>query len=136
MNHTFLYDARIGALLFEQDNTVKKISVPVHNREPQAWRIFMENLQRHRLPLAAAFAFLKRFVDETGIGSVSGFFGAYAGMAVVMRRFLGRLPDRIGPKRVLFPALASLAVGYLVLAFAETPRDVVIAGALCGAGHG
>jgi MFS family permease len=88
------------------------------------------------LALASAFAFLKRFVDETGIGSVSGFFGAYAGMAVVMRLFFGRLPDRIGAKRVLFPALASLAAGYLVLAFAETPRDVVIAGALCGGGHG
>jgi MFS family permease len=88
------------------------------------------------LALASAFAFLKRFVDETGIGSVGGFFGAYAGMAVVMRLFFGRLPDRVGPKRVLFPALVSLATGYLVLAFAEAPRDVVIAGALCGAGHG
>ena len=88
------------------------------------------------LALASAFAFLKRFVDETGIGSVGGFFSAYAGTAVVMRLFLGRLPDRLGVKRVLFPALASLAAGYLVLAGAELPRDVVIAGALCGAGHG
>jgi len=88
------------------------------------------------IALAAMFTFLKTFVMQTGVGSVGGFFSAYAGIALVLRIFLGWLPDRVGAKRLLFPALATLAVGFLVLAVAASPRDVLIAGALCGAGHG
>ncbi len=88
------------------------------------------------LALASAFAFLRRFVDETGIGTVGGFFAAYAGAAIAVRIFLGWLPDRVGPKRVLFPALGVLALGFLVLAGASEARDVMLAGILCGIGHG
>jgi len=88
------------------------------------------------LALAAVFTFLKTFVMHTGIGSVGGFFSAYAGVALALRIFLGWLPDRVGAKRVLFPALITLAIGFLALAVANDDRDVLLAGALCGAGHG
>lgn len=88
------------------------------------------------LALTSAFAFLRRFVDETGIGSVGEFFGAYAAAAIVLRLGFGWLPDRVGPKRVLFPSLVALMVGFLLLARADDARDVVIAGVLCGIGHG
>jgi len=88
------------------------------------------------LALAAVFTFLKTFVMQTGIGSVGGFFSTYAGVALALRIFLGWLPDRVGAKRVLFPALLTLAVGFLALAWAHDDRDVLLAGALCGAGHG
>jgi MFS family permease len=88
------------------------------------------------LALAAMFTFLKTFVMDTDTGSVGGFFSAYAGVALGFRIFLGWLPDRVGPKRVLFPALVTLAVGFLALAWANGDRDVLLAGALCGAGHG
>jgi MFS family permease len=88
------------------------------------------------LALAAVFTFLKTFVMHTGIGSVGGFFSAYAGVALALRVFLGWLPDRVGAKRVLFPALVTLAIGFLALAVANDDRDVLLAGALCGAGHG
>ncbi len=88
------------------------------------------------LALASIFAFLKRFVDETGVGSVGSFFSAYSAAAIVLRVFLGWLPDRIGPKRVLYPALFCLAAGFVTLAGAAGERDVVVAGVLCGIGHG
>jgi MFS family permease len=88
------------------------------------------------IALAAVFTFIKRFVMETGIGSVGLFFTTYAGAAVVVRVFLGRLPDRVGAKRVLLPALGTLALGFALLAFAQSPRDVAWAGLLCGVGHG
>jgi MFS family permease len=88
------------------------------------------------LALAAVFTFLKTFVMQAGIGSVGGFFSAYAGVALALRIFFGWLPDRVGAKRVLFPALLTLAVGFLALAWAHDDRDVLLAGALCGAGHG
>jgi MFS family permease len=53
-----------------------------------------------------------------------------------LRLGFGWLPDRVGPKSVLFPSLAALAAGFLALAGAEDTRDVVVAGVLCGIGHG
>lgn len=82
------------------------------------------------------FTFLRTFVDETGIGTVGLFFGAYGITAVLLRVFLGWLPDRVGAKRVLYPAMGSLAAGFLVLAAASTGAHVAIAGVLAGVGHG
>jgi MFS family permease len=86
--------------------------------------------------LTAFFVFVKRFVDETGIGSVGSFFGAYTGAALTLRIFFGWLPDRVGQKRVLGPALLALTCGFAVMAGAETQRALLLAGLLCGVGHG
>jgi MFS family permease len=86
--------------------------------------------------LTAFFVFIKRFVDETGIGSVGLFFGAYTGAALALRLFLGWLPDRVGPKRVLAPALVALCAGFAVMSVAASERSLVAAGLLCGFGHG
>lgn len=88
------------------------------------------------IAITVLFIFTRRFVDESGIGSVGSFFTAYTVAALFLRVFFGWLPDRIGPKRVLLPALLSLAAGFLWLSQATTDRDVVIGGALCGIGHG
>jgi MFS family permease len=86
--------------------------------------------------LTSVFVFLKLFVELTGVGTVGGFFTAYAATAISIRIFLGWLPDRAGPKRVLFPALLALAAGFLVLGLARSDGTVWLAGALCGFGHG
>lgn len=86
--------------------------------------------------VTAFFVFTRRFVDETGIGSVGLFFLAYTSAALVLRVFFGWLPDRAGPKRVLLPALVALAVGALAMAQAKTAAHLVAAGLLCGIGHG
>jgi len=86
--------------------------------------------------LTGVFVFVKRFTMETGAGSVGAFFSAYTGAAIAVRIVGGRLPDRVGPKRVLVPALLALAVGFLFLARAGDAREVLAAGVLCGLGHG
>jgi MFS family permease len=86
--------------------------------------------------LAAVFIFVKTFVMATGVGTVGGFFTAYTLVAIFLRVFLGWVPDKVGPKRLLFPALVTLALGFVIMALAESGRDVLIAGVLCGAGHG
>lgn len=82
------------------------------------------------------FAFLATFIPEVGFGTVGGFFGSYAVVAVGLRLVLSWLPDRVGPKRVLFVSFASLAGGLAMLGFASGSTGVLIAGALCGMGHG
>jgi MFS family permease len=86
--------------------------------------------------ITAPFLFLKLFVEETGIGSLGLFFSSYSAAAVSLRLGLGWLPDRAGPKRVLHPALATLAIGMLLLVGADGAGWLVVAGALCGLGHG
>jgi MFS family permease len=86
--------------------------------------------------VTAFFIFVKRYVDEIGLGSVGSFFTAYTVAAVLLRIFLGWMPDRLGPKRVLLPSLGLLALGLFVLAFSASDRDVWLAGVLCGIGHG
>jgi len=86
--------------------------------------------------LTAYFVFIRRYVDDTGFGSVGLFFSMYVAVAIAERIFLGWLPDRMGRKRVLYPSIAILIAGFFVLAGAGSWVGVAIAGALCGAGHG
>lgn len=86
--------------------------------------------------LAGVFVFIKRFAMETQVATVGTFFSAYTGAALAVRLVGGTLPDRIGPKRVLFPALATLVAGFGCLAAAADAREVLAAGVLCGVGHG
>jgi MFS family permease len=88
------------------------------------------------LALSAYFTFLRTFIDDTGIGTVGAFFAAYSFVAIFLRLTTGWLPDRIGPKKVLYPALVLFAAGFAVLATATSGTSVIVAGALCGAGHG
>jgi predicted MFS family arabinose efflux permease len=86
--------------------------------------------------LAAPFTFMKPFVAETGFGSMATFFNAYAISGVLLRLLFAGLPDRIGPKRALYPAMATLAGGFLLLTLATSSAHVLLAGMLCGLGHG
>jgi predicted MFS family arabinose efflux permease len=86
--------------------------------------------------LAAVFTFFKTYVLETRIGSVGSFFGVYSGAAVVLRLAFAWVPERIGPKRALFPAIGSLALGLLLLATARSSGSILLAAALGGLGHG
>ena len=86
--------------------------------------------------LGALFFFLKTFIAAANIGSVGGFFGVYASIAIGLRLFLGWLPDRLGTRRMLGIAMSSYALGFIVLAFAQTPMQILTAGLLCGIGHG
>jgi len=82
------------------------------------------------------FAFLATFIPEVGFGTVGGFFASYAIVAVGLRLMLSWLPDRVGPKRVLFVAFGSLAGGLALLGLATSSAGILVAGALCGMGHG
>jgi len=86
--------------------------------------------------IASYFTFLKTFILETGVGSVGAFFTVYVTAAVLLRAVLGWVPDRVGAKRVLLPAMVSLCVALLLLAGAKSDVEVIIAGFVAGVGHG
>lgn len=86
--------------------------------------------------VVAVFTFMKTFVIATGAGSVGVFFLAYAGVAVALRILLGWVPDRLGARRMLGGAMALYVAGLIMLSLADAAGDLVLAGLLCGAGHG
>ncbi|WP_394843186.1 MFS transporter [Pendulispora brunnea] len=104
-------------------------------------------LQRELLPLwfasllcaiiaAIYFTFLKTFVQSSGIGSVAVFFSMYTTMSILIRVLGGRLPERAGPKRVLFVGMVSMATGLLLLGQASSGYGLAAAGIACGVGQG
>lgn len=122
---------------------------PPIDSEPRerARHVLVTTAQRNLLPVwlaalaffvavVALFTFMKTFVTATGAGSVGAFFGAYAAVAVALRAFAGRLPERLGTRRTLGIAMSSYAAGLGMLSFADTPGRIITAGLLCGAGHG
>jgi MFS family permease len=129
------------------------LSLPLPERRPALkpgesprgfWKIVV---QRDLLPiwwmigsfstvLTGYFVFIRRYVDDTGFGSVGLFFSTYVAVAILERVFLGWLPDRVGRMRVLYPSLGILVIGFFVLAGAGSWVGVAIAGGFCGAGHG
>jgi predicted MFS family arabinose efflux permease len=86
--------------------------------------------------LAAPFTFMKPFVAEAGVGSMAIFFNAYSISGVLLRLLASGLPDRIGPKRALLPAMTMLMLGFWMLVGASSDRHVLAAGVACGLGHG
>lgn len=86
--------------------------------------------------LASLAAFMKTFVLETGAGSLGVFFAVYSGVALFARVFFGALPERVGLRRMVLPALGSYALGSIVLGCTRGPSGLICAAALCGIGHG
>lgn len=85
---------------------------------------------------ASVFAFLKPFVVREQIGSVTLFVSAYAVAAIALRVFFGRLPDRIGRLRVLYPSLIALGGAVALVSIARSDRMLLAAGTLAGLGQG
>ena len=53
-----------------------------------------------------------------------------------MRLFGARLPDFVGTRNMVAPALGAYVAAALVVAHAESPTAFVVAGALAGSAHG
>ncbi len=88
------------------------------------------------LGVTTLFTFMRTFVDETGIGSVGLFFGVFAFTAVLVRVSASWLPDRVGEKRVLGPAVAAYSAAFGLLASTGSAVTMAVAASVAGAAHG
>jgi MFS family permease len=119
---------------------------PVQEGDPARRSFFVTAMGRTLRPLwvlgfafaiaiASYFTFLRTFVDHLGVGSMGLFYSVYSAAAIVLRVALGWLPDRVGVRRSLVPALIASVAGLLVLRAADSDSDIAVAGLLLGTGH-
>jgi MFS family permease len=74
------------------------------------------------------------FARSIGLTSSGALYATFAVSVLLVRLGSGRLADTIGPLRVLYPGIASLASGLFVLSLIPEPVAAVIGVALVGAG--
>lgn len=84
----------------------------------------------------AVLTFVPTFVHVVGIARVAPFFLAYSLAAIAVRLILGGLSDRVGRRRVLFPAMAVLALAILALGSVHDVPALIVVGLFFGAGQG
>lgn len=87
------------------------------------------------IAIASYFTFLRTYVDHIGVGSMGLFYTVYSAAAIVLRVALGWVPDRVGMRRSIVPALLATVAGLLLLRGADSATDIALAGMLTGTGH-
>jgi MFS family permease len=142
----FLVAAAFAAVSFGVSTLLSETAPRPHDSSPRG-AIAMQPLPYRELlaPLFTTFVFgsafyclftfLVPFAYAAGHGSVSRFFLSYSFTAVAVRVLGGRVPDRIGLRRVLFPALVLFAAGVFAVPHVG-PNGLILVGVACGAGHG
>jgi predicted MFS family arabinose efflux permease len=87
------------------------------------------------LGITSYFTFIKIYIEQIHINSVGLFFLTYSIASVALRLLFSWVPERVGPKRALVPAIAMLIFGILLLGNASSSFMVGAAGTFCGCGH-
>jgi MFS family permease len=84
--------------------------------------------------LTTFFLFVPEYSRELGMGSSGGLFLVYALMSLLIRIFGARLPERLGPRRMVTIALLAFAVGLAAVASIDAVWVLWFAAALIGIG--
>ena len=86
--------------------------------------------------LAALLTFTTVTAARRGVDQPAGFWLTYVVGATAVRLIGGSLPDRLGSRNLVAPAVAAFCVATLVAAGAESSRGFLAAGLIGGVGHG
>lgn len=82
-------------------------------------------------------AFINSYAIDLGMGVFAPFvFLVYSITLVISRPITGRLQDRYGENSVLYPSIASMAVGLVLAAFANNPVMLLACGIFMATGFG
>jgi MFS family permease len=104
-------------------------------RKRELWPVWLATLLFSGL--ASLFmVFATVTAASRGVEQPANLWLTYALGAVSVRALGARLPERLGPSRVLGPALSSYVIGVIIVAVNHAPGGFLVAGALCGVGHG
>ncbi|MEM6931597.1 MAG: MFS transporter [Myxococcota bacterium] len=99
------------------------------------WSVWWATLVFSTL-VAVFMAFATVTAQDRGVDDPATVWLSYAAGAVTVRAFGARLPERIGPSRMVVPALLAYVVGTLGAAGAASTLGFGVAGLFAGIGHG
>jgi MFS family permease len=92
------------------------------------------------LPLIASngalFAFVPMRAETMGLSNIGSFFAVYALCMMLVRVLSGKWSDQWGRAAVILPGCVAAAGGLVLLALAQHPWSLLLAGALYGASLG
>jgi MFS family permease len=123
-------------------------SVPARKRAGAGSLSLSEYIDYRTLPISLVMllvaqaygsvqAFMAAYAGELGLMHAAGvFFLIYACAVCLSRPFTGRLVDRLGENSVIYPSLAVLTGGLLLLGTTNSAWGFLLAAALIGAGFG
>lgn len=78
-------------------------------------------------------SFITIYASELGIVEAGAIFLAvYSVIATIIRPFSGRLSDKLGSKMVIYPSYLLCIIGLIILGFASTTLDFIMAAILIG----
>ncbi len=84
----------------------------------------------------ATQTFVPVMMERFDIGRIGAFFLAWSIAAVTTRVFLGAISDRVGRRTVLVPAMATMSLAVVILAFVRTMPGIITAGVVFGLAQG
>ncbi|MGI9644155.1 MAG: MFS transporter, partial [Ilumatobacteraceae bacterium] len=84
--------------------------------------------------LMTFFAFVPEYSRSIGMSASGGLFLAYALVSLVIRIFGAKLPERLGPRRMVTIALTLIAAGLLLIAAVPRVPAMWVGAVLIGAG--
>ena len=86
---------------------------------------------------AGILSFMAAYATERGLDAAAGlYFVVYALVVLVSRPPVGRRVDRLGENSTIYACLASLVVGFVILAFAVNGAMLLVSAAFVGFGIG
>ena len=102
------------------------------------WRVLVSGLSLSTVSFGygGVTSYVALLSIERKIEPPSLFFTLFAVSILVSRLFAGRLGDRFGPKRLLFPSLALVPFGLAILAGATAKGWLILAACVYGLGFG
>lgn len=105
-------------------------------------------LQKEALPIsmvvilvgiayASVLSFLSIYADLLDLVTASSFFFVVFAIATfITRPFTGKIYDRFGENKVMYPVLASFAIGLVILSMTTSSFTLLVAAAFIGIGYG
>jgi MFS family permease len=130
--------AAIAWSLPESEGPARAAGAPFFTRDLIEWRVLAVSMSLFLCSFGygGVTSFVAMWTEKNGLSPRGLFFTVFSLTVLVLRPFLGRFADRVGPRRVILPLLAFVVAAFLVLAFATTRPLLALSAVLFGAGFG
>lgn len=103
--------------------------------EPQLFPVWLATIVFAGL-VAMYVAFSTVSAQAKGVENPALLWLFYGGGAVMVRLFGARIPDRVGPRNIVAPALSLYVLAFIIASSAQSLSGVLFSGLLAGLGHG